>query len=262
VGYENLRFEIAGGIARITLNRPDAANTIDLALARDLADAALRCDEDPAVRAVLLTGEGKLFCGGGDIGAFAGAGDAVPALLKQITAQLHVAVARFAHLRAPVVAAVNGAAAGAGLALVCAADIALASDAAKFTLAYTRLGLAPDGSSTWFLPRILGVRRTLELMLTNRTLSPDEALAFGLVNRVVPAASLLAEAEALCAELAAGATGAFGAVKRLLLLSASQGLEAQMEWEARAIADAARSADGAEGIAAFLAKRAPRFTGR
>lgn len=262
MGYENLRYELSNGVARITLARPDAANTIDLALARELEDAALRCDEDPSVRAVLLTGEGKLFCGGGDIGAFAGAGDAVPALLKQITAHLHVAVARFVHMRAPVVAAVNGAAAGAGLALVCAADIALASDAAKFTLAYTRLGLAPDGSSTWFLPRLVGTRRALELMLTNRTLSAEEALAFGLVNRVVPAASLQAEAEALAGELATGATGAFGAVKRLLLLSASQGLEAQMEWEARAIADAARTEDGAEGIAAFLAKRSPRFTGR
>lgn len=262
MGYETLRYELSNGVARITLARPEAANAIDLALARELADAALRCSEDPAVRAVLLTGEGKLFCGGGDIGAFAGAGAEVPALLRQLTGHLHVAVARFAHMRAPLVAAVNGAAAGAGLALVCAADIALASDAAKFTLAYTRLGLAPDGSSTWFLPRLVGARRAAELMLTNRTLSPGEAVEWGLVNRVVPAASLLAEAEALAAELAQGATAAFGAVKRLLLLSASQSLETQMEWESHAIADAARSADGAEGIAAFVGKRSPRFTGR
>jgi 2-(1,2-epoxy-1,2-dihydrophenyl)acetyl-CoA isomerase len=261
MGYENLRFETANSVARITLQRPGAANTIDLALARELADAALRCDEDPAIRAVVLTGEGKMFCAGGDIGAFAGAGDAVPALLKQITAQLHVAVSRFARMSAPVIAAVNGPAAGAGLALACAADLALASDAAKFTLAYTRLGLAPDGSSTWFLPRLVGARRALELLLTNRTLSAEEALGFGLVNRVVPAASLLGEADALARELAAGPTSAFGAVKRLLLLSASQGLEAQMEWEARAISDAARTRDGSEGIAAFLAKRAPRFEG-
>ena len=262
MGYENLRFEASQGVARITLQRPDAANTIDLALARELADAALRCAEDPTVRAVVLTGEGKMFCAGGDIGAFAGAGDGVPALLKQITAQLHVAVSRFARMNAPLIAAVNGPAAGAGLALACAADLALASDAAKFTMAYTKIGLAPDGSSTWFLPRLVGTRRSLELMLTNRTLSAEEALAWGLVNRVVPVAALLGEAESLARELAAGATGAFGAVKRLLLLSAGQGLEAQMEWEAHAIADAARSRDGSEGIAAFLAKRAPRFEGR
>jgi 2-(1,2-epoxy-1,2-dihydrophenyl)acetyl-CoA isomerase len=211
---------------------------------------------------VVLTGAGRMFCAGGDLGAFAGAGDGVPALLKQITAHLHVAVSRFARMRAPVVAAVNGPAAGAGLSLVCAADLAVASDAAEFTLAYTQVGLAPDGSSTWFLPRLVGTRRALELMLTNRTLSAAEALEMGLVNRVVPAASLLAEAEALAARLASGATEAFGAVKRLLLLSASQSLESQMEWEARAIADTARTRDGAEGIAAFLAKRAPRFEGR
>jgi 2-(1,2-epoxy-1,2-dihydrophenyl)acetyl-CoA isomerase len=262
VGYETLRFEATDGVARITLARPDAANAIDLALARELADAALRCDEDPAVRAVLLTGEGRMFCAGGDLSAFAAAGDGAPALLKQITAQLHVAIARLARMRAPVVAAVNGPAAGAGFALACAADLAIASDAARFSLAYTRVGLAPDGSSTWFLPRLVGARRALELMLTNRTLSAEEALAWGLVNRVVPAAELGAASEALARELAAGATGAFGAVKRLLLLSGSQGLEGQMEWEARAIADAARSRDGAEGIAAFLARRPPRFEGR
>ncbi|HEX2484724.1 MAG TPA: enoyl-CoA hydratase-related protein, partial [Myxococcota bacterium] len=132
----------------------------------------------------------------------------------------------------------------------------------KFTLAYTRAGLTPDGRSTWFLPRLLGTRRSLELMLTNRVLTAAEALEWGLVNRVVPAASVVGEAEALARELAAGATDAFGATKRLLLLSGSQGLETQMELEARAIADASRSADAAEGIAAFLAKRAPRFEGR
>jgi 2-(1,2-epoxy-1,2-dihydrophenyl)acetyl-CoA isomerase len=261
VGFETIRFDVSQGVARVTLARPEAANTIGLALARELAEAALRCDEDRSVRAVLLTGEGKLFCGGGDIGAFAEAGDGVPALLKQITAHLHVAVSRFARGRAPVIAAVNGAAAGAGLALACAADVALASDAAKFTLAYTRIGLAPDGSSTWYLPRLVGTRRALELLLTNRTLTAQEALEMGLVNRVVPAASLLAEAEKLARELADGPTEAFAAVKRLLLLSPTQGLEAQMELEAHAIADAARTADGKEGIASFLEKRAPRFTG-
>jgi 2-(1,2-epoxy-1,2-dihydrophenyl)acetyl-CoA isomerase len=262
VGFESIRFEVAQGLARVTLARPDAANAIGLGLARELAEAALRCDEDPGVRAVLLTGEGRMFCGGGDVPAFAEAGDGVPALIKQITAHLHVAVSRFARGRAPVVAAVNGAAAGAGLALAAAADIAIASESAKFTLAYTRIGLAPDGSSTWFLPRILGTRRALELLLTNRTLSAQEALEMGLVNRVVPAAALVEESEKLARELADGPTEAFAAVKRLILLSPSQGLEAQMEHEARAIADTARTADGKEGIASFIGKRAPRFAGR
>jgi 2-(1,2-epoxy-1,2-dihydrophenyl)acetyl-CoA isomerase len=259
---ELVRFELDGALARLTLQRPDAANAIDLALARALHDAALRCDEDPTVRAVVLTGTGRMFCAGGDLASFEQAGVGRPKLIKEITTYLHAAVARFARMRAPVVAAVNGAAAGAGLALVAAADLAVASEQAKFTLAYTRAGLTPDGSSTWFLPRLVGTRRSLELMLTNRVLSAAEALDWGIVNRVVPAAAVVGEAESLARELAAGATEAFGATKRLLLLSGSQGLETQMEIEARAIADAARSADAAEGIAAFLAKRAPRFEGR
>ena len=262
MSQDPVRCELDGPVARVTLQRPDAANAIDLALARALHAAALRCDEDRAVRVVLLLAEGKMFCGGGDLVSFEQAGSGRSALIKEITTYLHAAVALFARMRAPVVAAVNGAAAGAGLALVAAADLALASDQAKFTLAYTRAGLTPDGSSTWFLPRLLGARRTLELMLTNRVLSAEEAAAWGLVNRVVPAASLRAEAEGLARELAAGATEAFGATKRLLLLSGSQGLESQMELEARAIADAARSADATEGIAAFLAKRPPSFAGR
>jgi 2-(1,2-epoxy-1,2-dihydrophenyl)acetyl-CoA isomerase len=262
MSQDPLRFELDGAVARVTLQRPDAANAIDLPLARALHEAALRCDEDAAVRAVLLTGAGRTFCAGGDLASFERAGAGRPALLKEITTYLHAAVARFARMRAPVVAAVNGAAAGAGLALVAAADLALASEDAKFTMAYTRVGLTPDGSSTWFLPRLIGVRRTLELVLTNRVLSAQEALDLGLLNRVVPAARLAAEADALARELAAGATEAFGAAKRLLLLSASQGLESQMELESRAIADASRSADGAEGIAAFLARRAPLFAGR
>jgi len=262
MSQDPVRFELDGPVARITLARPDAANAIDLSLARALHAAALRCDEERAVRAVLVTGEGRMFCAGGDLPSFARAGDGRPALIKEITTYLHAAIARFARMRAPVVAAVNGTAAGAGLALVAAADLAVASDAARFTLAYTRAGLVPDGSSTWFLPRLLGARRALELMLTNRVLSAQEALAWGLVNRVVAAERVLPEADALARELAGGATDAFGATKRLLLLSPAQGLETQMELESRAIADASRSADAAEGIAAFLEKRAPRFEGR
>jgi 2-(1,2-epoxy-1,2-dihydrophenyl)acetyl-CoA isomerase len=261
VPYQTLRFEVEGAVARITLQRPEAANAIDLRLARELADAALRCDEDASVRAVVLTGAGRMFCAGGDLAAFAAAAERRPALIKELTASLHAALSRFARMRAPVIAAVNGPAAGAGFSLACACDLAVASEAARFTLAYTRVGLAPDGSSTWFLPRVVGARRALELLVTNRTLSAEEALAWGIVNRVVPAPALLGEAEAWARELAAGPTAAYGAVKRLLLSSATESLEAQMELEARAIADASRSRDGGEGISAFLEKRAPEFEG-
>jgi 2-(1,2-epoxy-1,2-dihydrophenyl)acetyl-CoA isomerase len=257
-----LSFGVEGGVARLVLDRPDAANAIDLALARALMDAAIRCDEDPRVRAVLLTGNGKLFCAGGDLKSFATQGDALPAALKELTVHLHAAISRFTRMRAPLVVAVNGAAAGAGLSLASTGDLVLAAESAKFTMAYTAAGLAPDGSSTWTLPRLIGLRRTQELMLTNRLLTATEAQAWGLVTRVVPDAGLAGEAAALAHKLAAGPTLAFGRVKSLLLGSFAEGLETQMEHEARAIAACAGSADGREGIRAFLDKRAAVFEGK
>jgi 2-(1,2-epoxy-1,2-dihydrophenyl)acetyl-CoA isomerase len=260
--YRNIRFALADGVATITLDRPDAANAIDLALGRELMHAAIRCDEDPNVRAVLLTGTGKMFCAGGDLKSFAAQGDALPALLKELTTYLHAATSRLARMNAPLVVAVNGTAAGAGFSLAVSGDLVLMAESAKLAMAYTAAGLSPDGSSTWFLPRLIGMRRTQELMLTNRRLSAAEALEWGLVSQVVPDAELAAVAAALAAQLAAGPTRAFGTVKSLLASAFSESLETQMELEARGIAAMARSADGREGIAAFLAKRPAKFTGR
>ena len=260
--YRTIRLTIENGLARVTLARPDHANALDVNMARELMEAAIACDEDPSVRAVLLDSEGKLFCAGGDLATFVQAGEGLSKLLKELTVYLHAAISRLVRMRAPVVAAVQGHAAGAGFSLAAACDLVLAASTARFTMAYTRAGLVPDGSSTYFLPRLIGRRRTLELMLTNRTLGAAEAVEWGLVNRVVPDAELAGEALALARELAQGATGAYGAVKRVVLRSESETLESQMEIEARAIADAARSADGQEGIRAFLDKRPARFTGR
>ncbi len=262
MAYENITLERRDGVAILTLNRPHAANSIDLPLARELMHAAIACDDDPDVRAVVLTGTGTMFCAGGDLRSFAAAGAAIASRLKELTAYLHAAISRLTRMDAPVVAAVNGVAAGAGFSLAVAADLVIASDAAGFVMAYTQAGLVPDGSSTFFLPRRIGDRRTRELMLTNRRLSAAEALDWGLVNQVVPAAELLPTATARAATLAAGPTRAFGAVKALLNESFEHGLEAQMELEARAIAGASITADGQEGIRAFLEKRAPVFTGR
>jgi 2-(1,2-epoxy-1,2-dihydrophenyl)acetyl-CoA isomerase len=259
--YQTLRFSNDGGLARITLARPDHANAMNIAFMRELMEVAIACDEDPSVRAILLDSEGRLFCAGGDLAEFASAGDKLAPLLKEGTTYLHAGLSRLARLRAPVIAAVQGHAAGAGFSLAMACDIVLASSSARFTMAYTRAGLVPDGSSTYFLPRVIGRRRTLELMITNRTLSAAEALDWGLVTRVIADEQLAAEALALGREIAQGPTGAFASVKRLVLASESETLESQMELEARAIADAARGADGQEGIRAFLGKRAPRFTG-
>lgn len=262
MSFETLSFEVEDHVARLTLNRPEAGNAMNALMMRELRDAAIRCDEDPEIRAVLVSGHGRMFCAGGDLRSFAEQGDGLPAFLKQITHDLHGALSRLARMNAPVVAAVNGVAAGAGFSLACSADMVLAADSARFTLAYTGVGLSPDGSASFVLPRLVGLRRAQELMLTGRVLSAAEALDWGLVTRVVPGETLATESLAMARELAQGPTLAFGSVKRLLLQSAGDHLESQMEREARCIADAARSADAREGIAAFLEKRTPRFVGR
>jgi 2-(1,2-epoxy-1,2-dihydrophenyl)acetyl-CoA isomerase len=258
---DTLLYEVKDHVARITFNRPDAANALNMEMGRDLMHASIRASEDPAVRAVVLTGAGKMFSGGGDLKSFAAQEDRLPGHLKEVALYLHAAISRFVRMDAPVIAAVNGSAGGAGMSLCLFADLVIAAESAKFTLAYTRAGLSPDGGSTYFLPRIVGVRRALELALTNRVLTAREALDWGIVTKVVPDAELQAEAQTLAKQLAAGATRAFGAAKRLLDHSFSESLETQMELEAQAIADQARTADAREGMAAFIAKRPAHFKG-
>ena len=258
---QTVLLEKSDDVATVTLNRPDAANGIDLPTGKALMAAALDCDEDPAVRAVVLTGAGKMFSAGGDLKSFAGFGDTLPARLKELTTYLHAATSRFARMDAPLICAVNGTAAGAGFSLAIAGDLVLLAESAKLTMAYTGVGLSPDGSSSWYLPRLLGLRRAQELMLTNRRLSAAEALEWGLVNEVVPDAELADRARALATQLASGATRAFGTVKKLLATTFQESLETQLELESRGIADNARGADGREGIAAFVAKRKPEFRG-
>ena len=259
MNYETLLFDVKDGVAQIRLNREKAANALNLQMCRDLLDAALCCQADASVRAVVIGAEGKMFCAGGDLAAFSDAADTAPRLLKEMTIHLHAAISRFSRMDAPVIGAVKGIAAGAGFSLVAAMDLAIAGESAKFTMAYTRAGLTPDGSSTWFLPRLIGTRRSLELMLTNRLLKAPEALEWGIVNQVVPDDAVLDTATQLATQLAQGPTGAFGATKRLLLASGSTSLETQMEMEGDAIAAASGTPAGREGIAAFLEKRPAKF---
>jgi 2-(1,2-epoxy-1,2-dihydrophenyl)acetyl-CoA isomerase len=254
-----LLYEVKDQIARITLNRPDAANALDMEMGRELMQTAIRVSEDRAVRAVILTGTGRMFCGGGDLKHFAAQEDRLAGHLKELAGYLHMAVSRLVRMEAPLITAVNGAAGGGGMSLALCGDLILAAESAKFTLAYTRAGLSPDGASTYFLPRMIGVRRSLELALTNRVLSAREALDWGIVTRVVPDAELQSAAQTLAAELAGGARHALGAAKRLLHHSLTESLETQMELEAQAIAEQARGADAREGIAAFIGKRKPQF---
>ncbi|MBW2615911.1 MAG: enoyl-CoA hydratase/isomerase family protein [Deltaproteobacteria bacterium] len=260
--FKTLLFDVQDNVAHITLNRPEAANAINLELAKELMYALMQCDEDPLIRAVLITGAGPLFCGGGDVKRFAQKGEDLPHYLKEITVRLHVAMSYLVRMDPPVVAAVHGSAAGAGMSLACACDMTLAAESARFTMAYTRLGLTPDGGATYTLTRLVGLKRTLDLALNNRILSAEEAFNWGIVTRVVPEKDLITEAMALAGQLAAGPTKAFGATKRLLQSGLTESFEAQMKNESRSISEMARTADGREGISAFVGKRAPKFKGQ
>ena len=247
------------GIARITLNRPKAGNAIDLPLARALWEAANEVDEDESIRVVTLTGAGKLFCGGGDVGAFANAGERFSTLLKELTGYVHSAIARFARMNKPMVTIINGPAAGAGFNLSLMGDIAIAAQSAHFTTAYTGIGLTPDGGATWLLPRLVGMRRAQEIILLNKRVSATEAAEIGMITKVVPDEALAEEAEAIVTKLADGATRALGRTRNLLNTGFEASLETQLELEARNIAASGRDAEGREGVAAFLAKRKPGF---
>jgi len=259
--YATLLFDVRDNVAHITLNRPQAANSINEEMGRDLLDAVLRCDEDPEIRAVILSGAGKIFCGGGDLKDFHGRGKNLPYYLKEVTTYLHAAMSRMMRMDPPVIGAVHGAAAGAGMSLAIACDIVIAAETTRFTVAYTRIGLTPDGSASYFLPRIVGLRRALELTLTNRMLCAQEALEWGIVTRVVPEGELLIQAETIARQLAAGPTPALGVSKRLLHSGWTETLETQMEHESQSIANSARTADAREGMTAFLEKRSPKFKG-
>lgn len=254
-------FEVKDGVATVTLNQPELANAVETEAMRELHWIANQCDERKDIRAVLLTGSGDFFCAGGDLKYFQSRGDERGIALKETTTYLHAAIARFTKMDAPYIIAVNGMAAGGGFSLSLTGDIVLASDKARFLSAYTAAGLCVDGSSSYFLPRLVGLRKAQELIMTNRILSAEEALEWGLVTRVVPHAELMKEARALAAEMAQGPTRSFGRVKRQLENTFGNSLEQQMELETRLIAEAALSADGREGIDAFINKRKPAFKG-
>jgi len=256
----SVQVETRGAVALLTLNRPDSANTLNLEIAMDLLAAAMTCGRNPAVRAVVLTGAGRQFCLGGDLRAMAARGGAVDGYLRELTGYLHSAISHFVRMDAPVIAAVNGTAAGAGVGLVAMADLAVCGASSQFSLAYTGVGLTPDAGTSFLLPRTIGVKRSMELLLLNRALSAAEALEWGLVNSVVPDERLLDEALRLAERLSSGPTQSFGRTKRLMAASIA-GLESQMVLESETIASAALTAEGEEGINSFLHKRKPNFPG-
>ncbi|GAA2862337.1 enoyl-CoA hydratase/isomerase family protein [Pseudonocardia halophobica] len=250
------------GVGHLRLNRPEAANGMNVPFLRALYDGIMVATGQPGLRVLVLSGEGPNFCAGGDVKTFASKGEALPDYLREATAWLQNVAAGLLALPVPVVTAVHGfAAGGGGLGLVCASDIVVAAESAKFMSGAARVGMAPDAGSSATLPQLVGVRKAMEILLLNPTLSASEALEIGLITKVVPDEDLHAEALAVARSIAAGAPRAHGAIKRLVWSGLGNRVEAQLPEEARTVSELSGTADAREGLAAVLERRRPVFTG-
>lgn len=250
-----------GAVAILTLNRPDAANSIDAPMARAFREAIATLDADASVRALVIAGAGRMFCGGGDLASFAREERGAARYVEGLIADLHAGLTALETFHAPVIAAVHGAAAGAGLGIAMAADLVIAGAGARFVMAYTRSGLTPDGGTSWLLPRLVGLRRALELTLLNRPLSAADALEAGLVSEVTPDVGLSERVRTLAAELADGPTAAYATARRLLRAGLQTDYAQHLGAEAVSIVGSFTTEDGLEGVRAFRERRRPQFHG-
>lgn len=250
------------GTAEVRFNRPEVLNAIDVATASAFADAVEAAVVDPAVRVILLSGAGRAFVAGGDLAYFRDAGERAPEAARELIAPIHRAVSRLHEAPQPSVACLQGAVAGAGMSLALATDLAVAADDVAFNLAYVRVGATPDCSASWTLPRLVGLRKAMELALLADTVRAEEALRLGLVNRVVPRAELAEEGRRLARRLAEAAPLAVQGIKRLVCDSLGRSLDEQLAAEEEAFVRGAGTRDFREALAAFFEKRVPRFEGR
>jgi 2-(1,2-epoxy-1,2-dihydrophenyl)acetyl-CoA isomerase len=257
--FTALRWEVADGVATITLDRPDALNSLEATLKRELLVALREAARDRTVRVVILTGAGRAFCAGQDLKERL-APDPTP-LDVEVRERYNPIILAMRGLPKPIIAAVNGVAAGAGASLAFAADLRIAAEGASFVLAFGRIGLVPDSGASWFLPRLVGAAHAAELLYLSDPMPAEEALRIGLVSQVVPGDALLDHARTLATKLAQGSPTALALTKRAIDRSLEVGLVEALEHEASLQGVAGRTADHAEGIAAFVEKRAPRFTG-
>ena len=252
-----------GPVATLTLNRPDSLNALDLAMMDALVDNTAALAADDSVRCIVIRGAGRHFMAGGDIRTFAASLGAPQAQRREDFARLvqrvHTAIETVYRMPHPVIAAVHGAVAGFGLSLMCACDLAVAADSSYFTSAYRHIGLTPDGGATYALPRIVGVKKAMEIVLLGERFSADEALRIGLVNRVVPESDFDAAVGKLASAVASGPAHAMRNGKRLINQSLMQSLSVQLDAEATSFAACSATPDFVEGIGAFLAKRTPQF---
>lgn len=256
-----LQVRMDDGVAWLTLNRPNAANTIDGPLAAAFHKAIADLNGDPNVRVLVLGGAGKMFCAGGDLQRFAREEDGASAYVEALIADFHAGLTLLENFRAPIIAAVHGAAAGAGMGLALTADIVIAAENSRFVMAYTRAGLTPDGGTSWILPHLIGLRRALELTLLNRTLTAAEALEFGMITEIATEDGLEKRVHTLAHELARGPTSAYVSARRLLRHAHHTDYASHLNAEAKAIVDSFKTKDGLEGVRAFRERRTPRFDG-
>jgi len=259
--YESLRLEQSDALATIILTREGRPNALDRTALTELAHVMHRCAVDPGIRAVVLIGEGKTFCVGGDLPWLLQEPDR-QRTMRDLTTHVTTTISRMFRMPKPVVVGVNGIAGGGGVGLALAGDLCVAGSSSTFTLAHTTSGLTPDAGTTWLLPRLVGLRRAAELALIKRTLTAEEALDWGLVTRVIPDAQLATATQELGRAFAEGPTLAYSKVKDLLRRSFSSSLEEQLEDEAVAIATIMETSDAQEGLMAFQERRGPRFIGR
>ena len=257
---EVIILSVAGGIATIALNRPHVMNAMDGEMMRQLRPVTEAVEKDASVRAVVLRGEGAAFMAGGDVAVFHQHLAELPELIVTWGREMHAAFLALRRMGKPVLASVHGAVAGAGFSLMCAADLAIAAADTRFTLAYANIGASPDGGSTYFLPRLVGYKKTMEMIMLPDRFDAETARLHGLVNWVVPNEKLPAETMRIAQRLAAGPTRAYAEAKRLVNQSLDP-LDAQMEDELQAFSRCARGADLKEGVTAFVEKRKPAFKG-
>jgi len=257
-------YEQVGAVATVTLNRPEALNTLSWDMNQELAELSSRLELDDSVRCVVLQGAGEHFMAGGDIKGFsAGPSDAQSRKIgfERGIAQTHSIITRLRRMPKPVIASVQGAVAGFGVSLMCACDLVVAADNSYFTLAYCHIGTTPDGGATYALPRTVGTKLAMEIALLGDRFDAERALQLGLVNRVVPVAQRQDAAAALAARLAKGPTAVYGRTKRLINESHTHTLAEQLQAEQDSFVSSVLCADFAEGIAAFVDKRKPHFVG-
>jgi 2-(1,2-epoxy-1,2-dihydrophenyl)acetyl-CoA isomerase len=261
--YETLVFEEKDNVAWIRMNRPDEMNALNLPMARELCRAATYCTVEQGVRAVVLTGTGKAFCAGGDVKKMVEElnDNGRPDLfLRELAMYLHSFIAEIARMPKPVIAAVNGTAAGAGFSMSLACDMSIAVEAARFVMAYTNIGLVPDGSGTYFLSRLVGVKKALEITFLNAPIGAAEAHGLGIVNQVLPSGEFERGVAEVAAKLAKGPVGAYGRAKAVIRRGLSETLESQMENERQGLVFSSLQAEFREGVTAFMEKRKADFS--